>query len=144
MSYLPDGRRLLLAAFVAVAVALLGVTIASASGARAAEPQLLPSPGVAIDLRVAQRVALNVGPGEHVRLVVEVAGVPRAGLVAADARLVVVRMSDGARIFDGRLADAHFVELGRVPLREHFRFAVSGTSAGRVVFRADWAASRAV
>jgi len=79
MSYLPDGRRLLLAAFVTVAVALLGVTIASASGARAAEPQLLPSPGVAIDLRVAQRVALTVGPGEHVRLVVEVAGGPSCG-----------------------------------------------------------------
>ncbi len=139
MTYLPDLRRLLLAAFVAVALSLLGVTIASASAARAAEPDSLPpSPSVSIDLRLAQRAEITVGPGEHVRLVVEVSR------VAAKARLFVVRMSDGARIFNGRLADARSIELGRLPVRERYSFAVSGTPAGRVAFRADWAASPAL
>lgn len=53
-------------------------------------------------------------------------------------------MSDGARIFNGRLADARSIELGRVPARERYTFAVSGTPAGRVAFRADWAARPAL
>jgi len=139
MTYLPDLRRLLLAASVAVAFSLLGVAIASASNPQStSEPHGLPSsPGVAIDLRLAQRVALTVAPGEDVRLVAEAAEGPLGRVVAGEARLVVVRTSDGARIFDGRLADFRPLELGRVPVRERFRFAVSGTAAGRVVFRTD-------
>lgn len=144
MTYLPDLRRLLLAAFVAVAISLLAVAIASASAARAKSHSLPSSPSVSIDLRVAQRAEITVGPGEHVRLVVQVGGGARAGRVAAAARLFVVRLSDGARIFNGRLADARSIELGRLPVRERYSFAVSGTPAGRVVFRADWSASRAL
>ena len=145
MTYLPDVRRVLLTGVASVALSLVGVTIASASGARAAEPQnLAPSPAVSLDLRLAQRAEISVGPGENVRLLVEVAGGAHAGRVAAAARLFVVRMSDGARIFNGRLADVRSIELGRLPARERYSFAVSGTPAGRVAFRADWSASRAL
>ncbi|MDX6483334.1 MAG: hypothetical protein QOE95_1105 [Gaiellaceae bacterium] len=136
MSYLPSVHRLLLAAFAAVAVSLLTVAIASAAGARAKQQSIPPSPSVSVDLRYAQRAEITVGPGEHVRLLVH-------GRVSAAARLFVVRLSDGARIFNGRLAEARSIELGRLPARERYTFAVSGASAGRVAFRADWSASRA-
>ena len=144
MTYLPDARRLLLAAFVAVAVSLLAVAIASASAARAHAHRPASAPSVSIDLRLAQRAEITVGPGEHVRLVVEVAGGAHAGRVAAAARLFVVRLSDGARIFNGRLAEAGTIELGRLPARERYSLAVSGIPAGRVAFRADWSASPAL
>ena len=145
MTRLPDVRRLFLTGVALVALSLVGVTIASASGARAAEPRNLPpSHAVSLDLRLAQRVEISVGPGENVRLLVEVAGGAHAGRVAAAARLFVVRMSDGARIFNGRLADARSIDLGRVPARERYTFAVSGASAGRVAFRADWSAGSAL
>lgn len=135
MSYLPNVHRLLLAAFAAVAVSLLTVAIASAAGARG-KPQSVPaSPSVSMDLRLAQRAEITVGPGEHVRLLVH------AGGVSAAARLFVVRLSDGARIFNGRLAAARSIDLGRVPARDRYSFAVSGTPAGRVTFRAAWSAS---
>ncbi|MDX6488448.1 MAG: hypothetical protein QOK13_1063 [Gaiellaceae bacterium] len=137
MSYLPSVHRLLLAAFAAVAVSLLTVAIASAAGARAKQQSIPPSPSVSVDLRYAQRAEITVGPGEHVRLLVH------AGRVSAAARLFVVRLSDGARIFNGRLAEARSIELGRLPARERYTFAVSGASAGRVAFRADWSTSRA-
>ncbi len=144
MTYLPDLRGLLLAAFVAVAGSLLAVAIASASAARS-KPHSQPStPSVSIDLRLAQRAEITVGPGESVRLVVEVAGGAHAGRVAAAARLFVVRLSDGARIFNGRLAGASSIELGRLPARERYSFAVSGTRAGRVAFRAVWSAGSAL
>jgi hypothetical protein len=143
MAYLPDLRRVLLAAFAAVAVALLVVAIASASAARGNPRSLSASPSISIDLRLAQRAEITVGPGEHVRLVVRVDGGAHGGRVAAAARLFVVRMSDGARIFNGRLADASSIDLGRVPARERYTFAVSGASAGRIAFRADWFASTA-
>jgi len=143
VTFLPDLRRVLLAAFVSVAVSLLAVAIASASAARATPHAQFAAPRVSIDLRLARRGELTVGPGEHVRLVVEVSGGPHAGRVAAAARLFVVRLSDGARIFNGRLADAQAIELGRVPVRERYTFAVSGAPAGRVAFRADWSASTA-
>jgi len=145
MTYLPDVRRLLLTGVALVALSLVGVTIASASGARAPEPQNpAPSPAVSLDLRLAQRAEISVGPGDNVRLLVEVAGGAHAGRVAAAARLFVVRMSDGARIFNGRLAYARSIELGRLPVRERYTFAVSGAPAGRVAFRADWSAGRAL
>ena len=90
MTYIPDLRRLLLAAFVAVAISLLAVAIASASAARAKPDSLPPSPSVSIDLRLAQRAEITVGPGENVRLVVQVGGGARPGRVAAAARLFVV------------------------------------------------------
>ena len=144
MTHLPDVRRLLLTGFALAALSLAGVTIASASGARAAEPRSLPTSAVSIDLRLDRRAEIIVGPGENVRLVVQVAGGAHAGRVATAARLFVVRMSDGARIFNGRLADARSIDLGRVPARERYTFAVSGASAGRVGFRAAWSAGTAL
>lgn len=140
-AYLPNVHRLLLAASAVVALFLVGVTIASASAARAADPTgLPPSPGVAVNLSVVSDAVLTVGPGQHVRLAAEVAGGPHASALAMAGRLVVIRMSDGARIFAGRLAEAGSIELGRVTHRERFHFTVTGIAAGQVVFRANWAA----
>ena len=143
-AYLPNVHRLLLAAAAVVALFLVGVAIASASAARAKPHSGPASPSVSVDLRSAQRAEITVGPGEHVRLVVEVAGGAHAGRVAAAARLFVVRLSDGARIFNWRLAEAGTIELGRLPARERYSLAVSGIPAGRVAFRADWSASPAL
>jgi hypothetical protein len=113
-----------LAAVIVVLVSgLSGVSLAYGAGAGAGTVASRPSP--LLDLAAAEVIV--VPPRPRAYLDAEVTGDARG------SRLVVVRVSDHARIYDGALSDFHLA-LGRVAQPERFWFSARNSAHARVTF----------